>query len=166
MELTGDEGRDEAAQNSAVDAPKKKRRKLIAAAAAAVLLLGGGGAGWWFLAPHGEEAASATPEPIEAEALVDVPAMTVNLRSLDGATKMLRVHMMLVPGPAGKEKVEGQLPLIIDAYQPFLRELRPEDIAGAAATYRVKEEMLIRANSVLGEGAVRDVLIQDLVQQG
>lgn len=147
-------------------APRKKRSKLIVAVAAAVLLLGGG-AGWWFLAPQGDETKVAeAPEPIRAEALVDVPAMTVNLRTPDGGTKMLRVHLMLVPGSAEKESIEGQLPLIIDAFQPFLRELRPEDIAGAAATFRVKEEMLIRSNSVLGAGAVRDVLIQDLVQQG
>jgi flagellar FliL protein len=57
------------------------------------------------------------------------------------------------------------LPLILDAYQPFLRELRPEDLAGSAAVFRVKEELLIRANQVAGDGTVKDILIEDLVQQ-
>jgi flagellar FliL protein len=53
--------------------------------------------------------------------------------------------------------------------QPFLRELRPDDLAGSAAVFRIKEEMLSRTTQALGQalgaGAVRDVLIQDLVQQ-
>ena len=58
-----------------------------------------------------------------------------------------------------------KLPVILDALQPFLRELRPDDLNGSAAVFRVKEEMMSRATNVLGVGVVRDVLIQDLVQQ-
>lgn len=150
----------------AASPPAKNKRKLLVIGAAALLLLGGaGGAGWWFLAAPQAHAESETAPPVDAESLVDIPEMTVNLRTADGAAKMLRVHLMLVPGELGKEAVEAGLPLVIDAYQPFLRELRPEDIAGSAATFRLKEEMLVRSNSVLGANAVRDVLIQDLVQQ-
>lgn len=158
-----------APESGDVTAPAKpKRKKLIVAAAAALLLLGGGGAGAWFaFGSGGEEHAEAKEEPLEvtAEELVDVPPMTVNLRTPDGATRMLRVHVMLVPGEGKKEEVAGRLPLVIDRYQPFLRELRPEDVSGSAATFRLKEEMMVRSNAVLGAGAVRDVLIQDLVQQ-
>ena len=61
--------------------------------------------------------------------------------------------------------MKEKLPLILDAYQPFLRELRPEDLAGSAAVFRLKEEMLVRTTRALGPGAVVDVLIQDLIQQ-
>ena len=54
---------------------------------------------------------------------------------------------------------------MLDAYQPFLRELRPEDLAGSAAIFRIKEAMLARANDVLGPDMVKDILIQDLIQQ-
>ena len=47
----------------------------------------------------------------------------------------------------------------------FLRELRPEDLNGSAAVFRVKEEMMARMTATLGANMVRDVLIQDLVQQ-
>jgi flagellar FliL protein len=77
---------------------------------------------------------------------------------------MLRVHVMLVPGTLTPEELTGRLPLVIDRVQPFLRELRPEDLSGSAATFRVKEELLIRSNQALGPGAVRDVLIQDLMK--
>ena len=133
---------------------------------AAVLLLAGAGGGWWLFGPdRGNADEIAETAPVDAESLVDIPAMTVNLRTSDGASRMLRIHLMLVPGSAAKETIEAQLPLLLDAFQPFLRELRPEDIAGAAATFRVKEEVLVRSNHVLGKGAVRDALIQDLVQQ-
>lgn len=160
----GTETGDAAAQG----APNKKKRLIIIAAAALVALGGGGGAyvmlaGGGDAAAHGEEAEA---EPEEgAETFVDVPPMTVNLRTADGATRFLKVHLMLVPGKIEAEAITKKLPLVIDSYQPFLRELRPEDLSGSAATFRIKEELLVRGNAALGAGAVRDVLIQDLVQQ-
>ena len=155
---------DGAPEDGATSTPAKFRRKrlLLICAAATLLLLGGGAAAWWWF--HRAPAIEA-PEPATAEELVDVPPLTINLRSADGSAHMLRVHVMLVPGTATKEAVTAGLPIILDGLQPFLRELRPEDVAGAAATFRVKEEMLVRANAAIGPGAVRDVLIQDLVQQ-
>lgn len=155
----------EAPEEQASETIAKPRRTKLILIIAALLLLVGGGAGWWLLGSGGHSEEVAAAEPVDAESLVDVPQLMVNLRTSDGAPKMLRVHLMLVPGSAAKDTIEGRLPLIIDAAQPFLRELRPEDIAGSAATFRVKEELLVRANLVLGKGSVRDVLIQDLVQQ-
>ena len=180
---------DEIVEESAQAAPPKKSKKklIIIGSAAAVLLLGGGGGAAMMFSGggakaeasaeggHGEEAAAEAPAEGEGhgggegegkEAFVDVPAMVVNLRSPDGAARFLKVHFMLVPGP--KSNVEGlkeKLPLILDAYQPFLRELRPEDLAGSAAVFRLKEEMIVRTARVLGPDVVRDVLIQDLIQQ-
>jgi flagellar FliL protein len=169
------EGLAEAAQDgtetgdaAAQGAPNKKKR-LIIIAAAALVALGGGGGAYMMLAgggdapAHGEEAAEEAEEG--AETFVDVPPMTVNLRTADGASRFLKVHLMLVPGKAEAEAITKKLPLVIDSYQLFLRELRPEDLSGSAATFRIKEELLVRGNAALGAGAVRDVLIQDLVQQ-
>jgi len=159
------------------EAPKKGgKKKLILIAAAAAVLLGGGGGGAYFMlgtasANNHEAEAEAAPsghgEGEGAEtALVDVPAMVVNLRTAGGDQRYLKIHFMLVPKTAAAgEAVKGKLPAIIDAYQPFLRELRPEDLAGAAAVFRIKEELLTRASDVMGAGKVEDVLIQDLVQQ-
>ena len=61
--------------------------------------------------------------------------------------------------------VPAELPLVLDSFQPFLRELRPEDLSGSAAVFRIKEEMMVRATATLGAGQVKDILIQDLVQQ-
>lgn len=153
----------------------KKKKLIIIGAAAATLLIGGGGAGYALLggsdAPeaHGEEEAEEAPESEGEEAgakFVDVPPMVVNLRSADGAARFIKLHFMLVPGPKGSEEtLKEKLPLLLDAYQPFLRELRPEDLAGSAAVFRIKEEMVVRAADTLGAGHVKDVLIQDLIQQ-
>ena len=161
---------DEPAIDGAPDKPKStKKKKLIIGAVAALLLAGGGGGAYAFLG--GDKAAgeeeSADPDGAEGEPVfVDVPPMVVNLRSPDGAARFVKLHFMLVPGPKGEAAaLEKKLPLLLDAYQPFLRELRPEDLAGSAAVFRIKEEMLLRAHDVLGAGQVKDVLIQDLIQQ-
>jgi flagellar FliL protein len=146
--------------DGAAPAPKKSKKLILFGAVGAVLLLGGGGGAWMFLGSSAEPAAEAS------EAFVDVPAMVVNLRSADGSSRFLKVHFMLVPGEkATVEQITAKLPLLLDAYQPFLRELRPDDLAGSAAVFRVKEEMLVRAHQVLGDDMVKDVLIQDLIQQ-
>jgi flagellar protein FliL len=178
-----------AAEAPADGAKKKKKLIMIGAAAAAALALGGGGAAFFLggsktetaadaehgaeetaSANHGSEGESAEGGHGEGEGagekFVDVPTLSVNLRSPDGSPRFLKLHFMLVPGPKGNEAtLKEQLPVVLDAYQPFLRELRPEDLAGSAAVFRLKEELMVRATRVLGPGMVKDVLIQDLIQQ-
>jgi flagellar FliL protein len=152
---------------------RSKKKLIIIGAAAAILLLGGGGAAYAVMGGGSHEAAEGDgdaeghgAEKEGPDTFIEVPPMTVNLRSADGTPRFLRVHLMLVPtSPDKQAEITTKLPLIIDSYQPFLRELRPEDIAGSAAAFRLKEEMLIRANRQVGKGSVADVLIQDLVQQ-
>ncbi|AXK44163.1 flagellar basal body protein FliL (plasmid) [Erythrobacter aureus] len=97
---------------------------------------------------------------------VEVPPMVVNLRTSGGQPRFLKVHFLIVPTSASKKtEIEAKLPLIIDRFQPFLRELRPEDLSGSAAVYRIKEEMMVRAGKIVGDAAIRDILIQDLVEK-
>ncbi len=169
---------------------KKKKLIVIGAAAAAVLLGGGGGAYMMFGgepakaeagAGHGEKAEATDDEAAaegegeggegghgggEKEAPLDVPPLLVNLRTADGAPHFLKVHVMLVPGAkTTAASLKDSLPALLDAYQPFLRELRPEDLSGSAAVFRIKEELLIRSRDTLGDGKVKEILVQDLIQQ-
>jgi flagellar protein FliL len=168
-EVGSDAGSDATANGPEAKAPRNKKKLVIIGAAVAVLLLVGGGASYALLGEsesEGESAGGSANAGAGPETFIDIPPMTVNLRSADGTPRFLRVHLMLVPVSADKqEEITQKLPLIIDAYQPFLRELRPEDLAGSAAAFRLKEEMLIRANREVGADSVADVLIQDLVQQ-
>lgn len=159
-----------------VVAPKKARlgRKMMLIIGVVVLALIGGAVAAYMVfgradkgtAGHEAGAAAASEEGKADETFVEVPAMVVNLRSTDGAARFIKLRLMLVPVNADAgPRITAQLPLIIDSFQPFLRELRPEDLAGAAAVFRIKEELLLRANAVSGAGSVKAVLIQDLIQQ-
>lgn len=164
---------------------KKKKLIIIGAATVAALTLGGGGAAMFMGGGkteakaeegHGEEAAAASGDAEghggaeggegKGEKFVDIPPLSVNLRSPDGTAHFLKLHLMLVPGPKTTDAaLKEKLPLLLDAYQPFLRELRPEDLNGSAAVFRLKEELMVRATRTLGPGMVKEVLIQDLIQQ-
>jgi len=176
------------AEAAAGAASSRKKKLVILGAAAAALLLGGGGGAYMMLGgsaeaaegdhgakaeAHGDEGDDDAAEggghggaDAEAKLPLDVPPILVNLRTPDGAPHFLKVHVMLVPGPKSNlEDLKKKLPILMDAYQPYLRELRPEDLSGSAAVYRVKEELMLRARDGIGPGQVDDVLVQELVQQ-
>lgn len=152
-------------------------RVIIGAAGALLLLLGGGGGAYMLLG--GKPAAAAKGHGAKGDAgavddggdkeaglPLDVPPILVNLRSPDGGAHFLKVHVMLVPGAKSTvDDLKTRLPILMDAYQPFLRELRPEDLSGSAAVYRIKEELVLRSAGAIGGDRVKDVLIQDLIQQ-
>ncbi|MBB4840150.1 flagellar FliL protein [Sphingomonas kyeonggiensis] len=175
---------EEGAEAAKAAKPKSKKKLIIIGAAAGVLLLGGGGGAAFLFSgssAKAEEAKSAHGEKKEEksaegghgegtesgkDAFLDVPAMMVNLRSPDGQARFLKLHFMIVPGDGvAPDDLKEKLPLVLDSFQPFLRELRPEDLSGSAAVFRIKEEMMVRATATLGDGQVKDILIQDLVQQ-
>ncbi len=175
---------EEGAEAAKAAKPKSKKKLIIIGAAAGVLLLGGGGGAAFMFSgssAKAEEAKSAQGEKKEEksaegghgegaeagkDAFLDVPAMMVNLRSPDGQARFLKLHFMIVPGDGvAPDDLKEKLPLVLDSFQPFLRELRPEDLSGSAAVFRIKEEMMVRATATLGDGQVKDILIQDLVQQ-
>jgi flagellar FliL protein len=150
--------------------PARSKKKLIMIAGALVVLLGGGGVGGYaMLHKHKSEDAStetASAEDGDKPTYVEVPPMVVNLRSADGQQRFLKLRFVLVPAKGTtEEQVKERLPVILDSFQPFLRELRPEDLSGSAAVYRLKEELLVRAAEAFGRGRIRDILIQDLIQQ-
>ena len=149
---------------------KKRKKKILAASGAAAILLAAGTAAFIWqdsVFPASEGSREGTEQANYADAVfIDVPPMIVNLRSASGSPRFLKLHFVLVSDSSDDvPEIEKRLPLLLDAYQPFLRELRPEDLAGSAAVFRVKEEMLVRSTAIFGEGKVRDVLIQDLIQQ-
>lgn len=170
------------ADSAAAEGANKARKKklVLVGVAAAIVLLGGGGGAFMLLSGsssaegHGEEAAAEESAAKNGEegadekppAFVDAPEMIVNLRSADGAPRFLKLHVMLVPASVEAEaEIKERLPLILDSYQPYLRELRPQDLAGSAAVFRIKEELRLRATDAVGEGKVKDILIQDMIQQ-
>jgi flagellar protein FliL len=142
---------------------RPSRRMWIAiAAAAAVLIVGVAALLLWRGGGEAHDGAAGA----SSSTYVDAPAMVVNMRSADGQTHFLKLRFVLVAASTGKVALINQrMPVVVDSLQSFLRELRPEDLNGSAAVFRVKEEMMIRTQDVLGQGSVRDILIQDMVEQ-
>jgi flagellar FliL protein len=53
----------------------------------------------------------------------------------------------------------------MDAFQTYLRELRPSDLDGSAGLYRLKEELTRRVNAAISPNRVSAVLFKEIVVQ-
>ena len=61
--------------------------------------------------------------------------------------------------------MQAEAPRLQDMYQGFLRELRPEDLAGSAGSHQLRQELLRRANLIAAPGHVDAVLIEEMLVQ-
>ena len=61
--------------------------------------------------------------------------------------------------------MESVLPRVVDKFQVYLRELRIEDLSGSAGMQRLREELLLRVNSAVRRGTVKDVLFKEMLVQ-
>jgi flagellar FliL protein len=46
------------------------------------------------------------------------------------------------------------MPRVLDLFETYLREMRPEELRGSAATYRLREELLARTNIAVAPARV------------
>ncbi|MHC5652876.1 flagellar basal body-associated FliL family protein [Stappia sp. ICDLI1TA098] len=152
---------------------KSKKKLIIIAAAGLVLLLGGGGGAAYFLGFLGGGTPAAVPAEGGAEAppaqkpavFYDLPEMTVNL-STGGRATYLKVRIALeVVDSDVLSKIEPYLPRILDAFQVYLRELRPADLEGSSGLFRLKEELLRRINTAVYPARVEGVLFKEILVQ-
>lgn len=176
--MSSDEVSEVASAEPAGEKKKGGKGRLIAIAVVVVGILVGAGGVYWFTqrgaAGHAEEKAAEAPageaheggEAADPSAsYIEVPPMMINLRGGGAQAKFVKLRFIIVAADGKTDAVKARLPVVIDALQPFVRELRPDDLNGAAAVFRIKEEMMRRSTEALGKGMVRDVLIQDLIQQ-
>lgn len=109
--------------------------------------------------PQGEQE---TQKPV---VFYDLPEMTVNLAT-EGRTTYLKVRIALeVENRAMIEQIQPYLPRILDAFQIYLRELRPADLEGSAGLFRLKEELLRRINLSVYPAHVDGVLFKEILVQ-
>ncbi|NBN63541.1 flagellar basal body-associated protein FliL [Microvirga tunisiensis] len=146
----------------------KKKLMIIGGGAVAALLLIGGGA-YFFLFAGGEEPeVDPNAPPVEEQVPVvffELPEMTVNL-STTGRATYLRVRIALeVQDQATVDRITPLLPRILDAFQIYLRELRPADLEGSAGLFRLKEELLRRINLSVYPSKVNAVLFKEILIQ-
>lgn len=95
-----------------------------------------------------------------------LPDMVVNIQSPDGKPTFLKLTLTLEMHDAElATNLQGQMPRMQDMFQGFLRELRPEDIAGSAGTYQLRAEILRRVNLIAAPARVDAVLIEEMLVQ-
>ncbi|SDR37093.1 flagellar basal body-associated FliL family protein [Pseudovibrio sp. Tun.PSC04-5.I4] len=155
------------------DEGKAGKRKVVIGAIAGILLLtlGVGGAyvmDWFDMSGSTSvELADGSVTQVQTKPVVfyDLPEMTVNL-STQGRTTYLKVRIALeVESDRMVSQVEPYLPRILDAFQIYLRELRPADLEGSAGLFRLKEQLLRRINSAIYPAKVEGVLFKEILVQ-
>jgi flagellar FliL protein len=135
------------------------------------LLVGGAGAGaYWMVvrdaAParetHGRD--EGTSPAVRAEPLTfDVPEMLVALTDVGGQASRLRISFTLeVADQATIERLRTVMPLVIDNFQVYLRQLAVEDLSGSAGTARLREDLLLRVNAAIRPAEVQDVRVAEM----
>ena len=152
-------------------APKKGgKKKLIIIVAAAVVLLGGGGAGVYFsgVLSHKKPAAKqdvAVKGPA-APAFADMPEIVANLNGSPHRPSYIKLKAKVeLARPEDQAALTAAMPRLLDMFQTYLREMRPEELRGSAGTYRLREELIARANIAVAPAEVTDVLFTEMLIQ-
>src|SRR6218665_3419709 len=97
---------------------------------------------------------------------IDVPPIVVNLSSTSRQQRFLQIKLKVELEKAEDQKMfEGVMPLVVDQFQTYLRELRLDDLRGSSGMYRMKIELLNRVRAATPEVKVRDVLFQEMLVQ-
>jgi len=92
-----------------------------------------------------------------------LPDMVVNIQSADGRPTFLKLKLTLeMKDYALAEHLQAEMPRMQDMFQGFLRELRPEDLAGSAGSFQLPAEILPRVNLIAAPSKVHALLMQEI----
>ncbi len=165
---TENESAEAEGQDAKAAPPKRKfSLKLILIAVGAVVALGAIGGGAYFFFGHKKEQVAAV-EKVKPPVFLDMPDVLVNLSSTGGSdhTQYLKVKVVLeLPDEAMSTQIQPVMPVIMDAFQTYLRELRPTDLDGSAGLYRLKEELTRRVDAAIAPSRINAVLFKEIVIQ-
>lgn len=158
------------------DAPEEKtkgkggKRKpvLLIGVAGLVAVVGAGG---WFsgIIPkligghsYGAEASASASQPV----FVDLPEIVANLNAGGRRASFIKLQAKLeVARKEDAATVQNAMPRVLDLFQGYLREMRPDELRGTAGTYRLREELVARTNIAAAPARVTDVLFVELLVQ-
>jgi flagellar FliL protein len=160
IEAEGEEGAEPAPSTGWLS-----RKTIIIAAAGALVLIGGGAGAYVMLSGPKETAAVAAQA--KPAVFLDVPEVLVNLSTTGNErTQYLKVKVVLeLPDATLTPQIQTTMPRVMDAFQTYLRELRPTDLDGSAGLYRLKEELTRRVNAAIAPSRINAVLFKEIVVQ-
>ncbi|HEX3573802.1 MAG TPA: flagellar basal body-associated FliL family protein [Rhodopila sp.] len=97
---------------------------------------------------------------------VDLPEMVSNLNAGPHRTAFVRLKAQLELANSNDEAaVIAAEPRIQDLFQTYLRDMRPEELRGSAGSYRLREELIARANIAVAPARVTEILFIELLVQ-
>jgi flagellar FliL protein len=138
--------------------------KLIAIVISALVVIGAAGTTVYFWSAMSGGKPSAGVKPA---VFVDLPEVLVNL-STTGSDRVqyLKVKVVLeLSDQTLIQQIQPVMPRVMDAFQTYLRELRPTDLEGSAGLYRLKEELTRRVNVAIAPSRINAVLFKEIVVQ-
>ena len=140
--------------------------KMMIIIAAGLLVVGGGGGAYFYFFKGGQHKDEAKPVAKPA-IFVDLPDVLVNLsNAANEHTQYLKVKIVLeLPTAEVVTEIQPLMPRVMDAFQTYLRELRPTDLDGSAGLYRMKEELTRRVNAAVAPNRVTAVLFKEIIVQ-
>ncbi len=158
-----------------VGTPAKGHAKLLILAIPVLLALIG--AGLWFggilppllglgakppsPVPSGDRAAMPKPP-----AFVDMPEVICNMNAGARRNVFVKLHARLeIARAEDAPLIAAAMPRLLDLFQTYLREMRPEELRGSAGTWRLREELIARANIAAAPARTVDVLFTELLVQ-
>lgn len=163
---------DSAPAEGAAEGGGKSKKKLIMIVAGVVLLAGAGGGGWFFFmkkpSPEQIAAAEAAKNAKKPVAFIEMKDMIIGITGGPQQERqpMIKIKVVLETADAKiSDEIKPLLPRVEDAFQVFMRELRPSDLEGSAGMYRLKEELLRRVNVTVFPAKIDAVLFKELLIQ-
>jgi flagellar FliL protein len=163
---------EEPAPEATAETPKAKGKRKLILLAGIPLVLALAGAALWFggVLPHllgMDKPNGHAEEAVVPPSYVDLPEMVANLNSGKSSrpSYVKLTARIEVPRPDDVIKVKAAMPRLQDLMQTYLREMRPEELRGSAGTYRLREELLVRANAAVAPAKVSDVLFTQMIVQ-
>ena len=162
---------DDAAEQQPADSPASsyKRRLIVFGAPVA---LAGIGSGLWFsgLVPHllgiRHDAPAAESDTPSQPIYVDLPELITNLNNNAARTSYVKLTVRLeVRKQPDVERVKVAMPRLQDLFLTYIREMRPQELRGSAGTYRLREELIARANLAAAPAKITDVLFTQMLIQ-
>ncbi|WP_374764502.1 flagellar basal body-associated FliL family protein [Yunchengibacter salinarum] len=114
------------------------------------------------------EQAKANKPPEKKELLFHtLPDQLYNLNTEGEGSSFLRARITLeLDRPSFKADIEKKMPRILDEFNTYMRELRPQDLEGSSGIFRLKEELLMRINQAVAPTRVNDILFEEFLVQG
>lgn len=149
--------------------PKAAKRKLILLGLPVLLAIVG--AALWFFGPlshlFGSDKKPAQQIAIVTEpTYVELPEIIANLNGNPRRQNYVKLKPRLELASADDiPRVKAVMPRLLDLFQTYLREMRPEELHGSGGTYRLREELIARANIAAAPARVVDVLLTDMLVQ-